>query len=546
MRPPEPVKFDELAPRRTTPLHQWRRSKLEFAAAALPVLVVLSLYVWRPLKLGFYSDDWLTFLHPEPGTLRALSDLLSLYQNRPVSGLLAWLAQLATDWDPARAQAVNVALLVISAIPLGWLTYTLGRSLTGRHDARLWGASVAATAYLVFPWTLGFSAWVTAAISAAPATFLFCLAACLLVGPNRDRLSTQVLATLLMGGSFLTYESFYGQFIFVLILAAVTTPVRKLNWVALRPALLLSIMNVACFAYNRLASGNRKSFSDSWYQTFLYGYFHTVWPNFLRSVRGVGPIVVACLIVVLSSGLVLLARTIGPWRTVLAVLAILSGIYAAGVLYAMAGYGLITVGIFARVTVILSCYGALLLGLLGTASAARLDNERWLARSQIVASVALLTAFGIASSYRLVAWAQSWDVQQEILLQFPHDAKALASPDVGFLYVGPLGPADVPIASAPWEIPGTIAYAIFKGSPSDARRLMADVWSGAGGRWLADSPNWSTSFDGATLSQHLCGNPAVTFSIAAKELWVWRVGKPQLEQAPKGLHVGCDDPSAPN
>ncbi len=542
----EPVTAEAPDPRLGTPLHGWRRSKLTVAAAALPVLAVLLLYIWRPLKLGFYSDDWMAFLHPDFDALRVWSELLSMYQNRPVMALVAWLAQLAIGGDPAWAQAVNVLLLIVSAIPLGWLTYTLSGSLTERNDARLWGAGLAAAAYLAFPWTLGFSAWATAAVSAAPAIFFFCLAACLLVGPNGERLSIQLLACPLMGASFLAYESFYGQFIFVLALAAAMRPVGGLSWMMLRPVLLLSIVNAACFIYNRLADGIRKSFSESWYQTFLYGYFHAFWPNFLRSFREVAPIVVPCLIVVLSFGLLLLTRAIGPWRTVLAVFAILAGICAAGVLYAMAGYSLVTVGIFARVTVILSCYGALLLGLLGAASAARRDNERWLARSQIVASVVLLAAFGIASSYRLVDWARSWDVQQEVLRQFPHDTKSLISSELAFLYVGPLGPPDVPIATTPWEIPGTIAYAIFKDSPSAGRRLMADIWSGPGRRWLADIPGWSTSFDGETVSQRRCDNPAIVFSLIAKELWVWRVGKPQLEQASKGFHVGCEDPAAPN
>ncbi|HEY4405316.1 MAG TPA: hypothetical protein VGN55_11790, partial [Xanthobacteraceae bacterium] len=205
------------------------------AAAALPVLVVLFLYIRRPLTLGFYSDDWRVFLHPEPRSARAWFDLLIMYQNRPMSGLTGWLAQFVSGGDPAWAQGVNTVLMIISALPLAWFTYRLAGSLTRRHDARLWGAGITAAAYLAFPWTLGFSAWATAALSIAPAAFLFFLAACLLAGPDADRLPTQLLACLLMAGSFLTYESFYGQFIFVLALVAVAQPARELNWMMLQP-----------------------------------------------------------------------------------------------------------------------------------------------------------------------------------------------------------------------------------------------------------------------------------------------------------------------
>jgi len=375
---------------REIPVRVCGHSSLAYAAAALPVLVFLLLYVWRPLKLGFYIDDWLILLHPRPGSLAAWSDVLALYQNRPASAVVVWLAQLVIGWDPARAQVVNAVLLMVSAIAVASLTYTLAASLTDRHCARLWGAGLGAAAYLAFPWTLGYSAWATAAMAAAPATVLFCAAAGLLVGPAGERLSVQILACLLMGASFLVYEPFYGQFIFVLALAAVIRPARAPSWVMVRPALLLAVVNIGCFIYNRWAEGNRKSFSMYWVRTFLDGYYHYFWPNLLRSFREVAPIIAVCLIVAMSVGVVFLARVIGRQRAVLAVLAILAGIYAAGLLYAFAGYPLITVGGSARATVVLSLYGALLLGLLGAASAAHRANVRWLARSQIAASVNVL------------------------------------------------------------------------------------------------------------------------------------------------------------
>src|ERR1019366_5529566 len=154
-------------------------------------------------------------------------------------------------------------------------------------------------------------------------------------------------------------------------------------------------------------------------------YYYYFWPNLLRSFRETAPIIATGMITALVFGFILLGRAIGPRQAVLAVLVILVGIWAGGLFYAIAGYGLVTVGIFARVTVILSCYSALLLGLLGAAAAARRNDERWLARAQIVASVVLLAAFGVATAYRLADWARSWDVQQEVLRQFPHHTKPL-------------------------------------------------------------------------------------------------------------------------
>jgi hypothetical protein len=87
---------------------------------------------------------------------------------------------------------------------------------------------------------------------------------------------------------------------------------------------------------------------------------------------------------------------------------------------------------------------------------------------------------------------------------------------------------------------------MLRDSPAAARQFMADIWSGPGRRWLADIPGWSTRFDGEMLSQRMCGNPVPVFTLAAKELWVWRAGEPRLAPAPKGFHIDCEEPGKPD
>lgn len=514
------------------------------AAVALPVLVFLLLYSWRPLKLGLYSDDWLVFLHPQPGSFVAWSDLMAAQASRPLAVAVTWLVLLVSDWLPERVQIVNVVLLAASAAAVGWLTYALAAAISKQHAARLWGAGVAASAYLAFPWTLGFCTG-TGTVGMTPATVLFCLAARLLVAPGGERLSTQIVASLLMGGSFLAYESFYGQFIIVIALATVLGSLRGSSLrVILRPALLMLAVNVACFAYNRFAAGNRKSFSGDWLQIFLYSYWNAFWPIMLKSFREVAPIIAVGLVVALGCGVALLFKTVGRPRTVLAVAAITLGILGAGLFYAMAGYGLTAVGTFARVTVVMSLYGAVLSGLASAAAVARLTGQPWLARTHILATVTLVVAFGIASAYRLVDWAGSWQTQLDVLNQLPDEAKVVPAPDRGYLYIGPLGPPVVPIAAAPWEVAGTIAYRVYQDDPALARRIMTAVWNGSGQRWVGLAPDWSIDFDGETIRQYVCGNPVPAFSLQAKELWVWTLGEPGLKMASPGFHVACKEPAA--
>jgi hypothetical protein len=513
------------------------RSSVLWAGPVLPVLVFLLLYSWRPLKLGLYSDDWLILLHPSPGTWAAWSDLIGVYQNRPISAVMGWLVQLASGWSAASVQVVGLVMLAGAAASVGWFTAVLVARVSGQQSARLWGAGVATAAYLAFPWTLGFS-WVTAALSAVPATVFFCIAAGLLALPGGEQLRRQIVACVLMAASFLTYEAFYGQFIIVIVLACSLGTLKAPS--LLRPALLLLAVNIACFANNRLAAGNRKTFSTDWLQIFLYGYGHHLWPNLLRSFHEVAPVVAMSLLVALGSGIVLLAKTVGRLNAALAIAAIAAGILGAGMFYAIAGYGLITVGIFARVTVVMSLYGAVFMGLASAAAAARLVDQPRLARAHIAATVALVVAFAIASAYRLVDWVGSWQTQLAVLEQLPAEAKTLPAPDRGYLYVGPLGPADVPIAAAPWEVAGTIAFRVYQEDPALARQIMSAAWNGPGQRWMALPPHWALDFDGETIRGYVCGNPAPVVSLQAKELWTWTLGDSQLKMAAPGFRVPCE------
>jgi hypothetical protein len=503
-----------------------QRSITTWGTLALPLIPFLSLYVWRPFGLGFYSDDWYTLMHPEPGSARAFFDLQNLYGNRPVSVLVVWPAQSFIAWNPAYAQVVNVLLTAAAAGSVGLLACALGQAGAFGRDAARFGGGVAAALFLAFPWTLGFSAWATAATAVAPATIFFCLGAFFLVGERGERLGSQLIACLIMAASFLAYESFYGQFVPILALAAALRRSRQPNWMMLRPALLLLVVNIGCVAFNRMAQGNRKSFDENWLSTFFEGYFRSAFPIVSHSFHEVRLIVVVSAILSSGIGIYFVARQIGPRRTTFVVLATLAGIYAAGALYAMAGYLLTTVGIMARVTVVMSVYGALFYGLLCAAS---IRHRGWLARWQIAASLVLLAGFGIASSLRLVDWVQSWQAQRKILEQFPLVASETEAFKGGFLFVGPHGPSEVPTATATWEISGAVAYALSRQSPAMGSRAMAAVWSGDQ-PWFADMRGWSTDWDGNRFSQTMCENSAVQYVKLADTVNIWRVGEQGFSQ----------------
>jgi hypothetical protein len=104
--------------------------------------VFLALYSWRPAFFGFYSDDWSIFLHPAPGSLTSFADYMGLYANRPVSGILSWLAESLIGWNPATAQIINMILTAAAAASIGWLVARLITAVRWPCRCRLSGLSV--------------------------------------------------------------------------------------------------------------------------------------------------------------------------------------------------------------------------------------------------------------------------------------------------------------------------------------------------------------------------------------------------------------------
>jgi hypothetical protein len=157
---------------------------------------------------------------------------------------------------------------------------------------------------------------------------------------------------------------------------------------------------------------------------------------------------------------------------------------------------------------------------------------------QISASLLLVASFAWASWLRLGEWARSWDAQLEVLHQLPAGLDKQFSSSARFLYISRAESQKIPLASAPWEISGALAYATFLRSPLAGRNTMADNWTGKSG-WFAESPGWFTSWDGETMSQGFCWNQLPIYSMKVDEIWLWEAGEQQLRQASPGFRIGC-------
>ncbi|MGL4396244.1 MAG: hypothetical protein ACRCS9_06885 [Hyphomicrobium sp.] len=508
-------------------------------AVALPVAVWLAICAEWPWRLGFFSDDWLVLMHPAPGSADAFSDVMALVSNRPASAPFIWAVQAFVDWSPVRAQIANGLAFALAALSIALLARRLALCTGVAAGGGLIAASIAGAAYLAMPSNIGIFAWNVGMMAAAPALIPFCLGMTLLLEAEGRWNARSALAMLLLLISHLSYEAFYFQEITILLLAMVLRG-RKPDLAALQTFGAVAAINVLCIAYNRLAPGYiNKSFNANWWATFTGGYGRL--DQFLATATAeYATFIAAALVATIVLGMFGLIRLIGVARAHASIGILICGIVAAGILYAMAGYGLVLEGIMARTSVCISFYMTLGLALLAVGAWHLQTRGILLHSAAIAACVLLISGLTLASRARVDEWAETWRLDATRLATLP-DAYAYNPADQRiFVLVDQTETGDIPLASAPWEIHSAIAYQVFVRSGHTDRRMMKTAWRNKEWKWFAATKGWFNRWDGKVLAQGFCSNKVELYHNSGSELLVWTLGNPQLTPAAPGWSVGCE------
>ena len=153
-----------------------------------------------PLVLGFYVDDWGMLLETaNRGGPFSLERLEYAWQTfaRPLMNLEVWVATSVLGKSPVAWHFFLLALAAVSYVMLRRLLLELG--------TRPAVATIASTAWLLFPWALGYRVW-PVCFAIRPSTIFFLAGSTSLL---RKRLWP---ALGWYAASLLTYEAFYFAF----------------------------------------------------------------------------------------------------------------------------------------------------------------------------------------------------------------------------------------------------------------------------------------------------------------------------------------------
>ena len=495
------------------------------------------LYLPRPFQLGFYHDDWSAFAAPAHATAAFSSARLrwflgpdTTYSSRPLGGAIAFLVSSVCGTSALGFQSFSILLVLLCALSLrSWLNLIL--SVFPFY--RTFAADLATIFWMSVPWMLGVTAWPIVAQSLV-AQILFTEAARLLLRQQQltPKLAAQFTITLLASG--LTYEAFYFAIFPVIVFYAIyrrglARNARQIVWLLA----LSSLAQTMLIAYNRysftIGTGTKKQFNPRWVIQFLSNLY--VLPKTLMISLGEYSNVWAVLVAVFAIGslLALLAAALGRKAPGGYLGHLLGIVTVAGVVllfsdvtYSLAGYGFTSVGIGSR---------TLFPGSLSLAAVFFALCSCWIAGTAqywkavgVLAATAVIVVTALGQRDRVAEWAQVWQREREILSVAPVEQIGRLTKDSAVVYIGPTYYKGIVIFGAEWDLTG----AIFaqdpekKGHPYDGSPVVLPFVEGYKAGW-----------DGASLLWELPGR--WERRIPVKHLYVWKLGKPVLEETSAGF-----------
>lgn len=371
----------------------------------VPVIAFIAVYLWRPLRLGFYSDDWSSLIDPlHEGSAFSFTRLSfiahKLTYSRPLQILQQYVCTSTLGRSTVAWHVLMAVLVAVSCLMLRRFLLALGTSSAV--------ATVASGVWLILPWTLGYTAWPVA--SCILLSLICFLAAC-----------TSLLRMNIWAGvawfaaSMMLYEAFYLQIAVVVVILLASPATRRRILTRAVPALV--ILQLAFVAGNRLAASM---------QPKLHKTYDASWPiNTYRSLRGMvgtladafvgNHIVAVCAVVAGALAVFASALIVRNRDRDVRMVASLFGLVLAVIVVNLAGYHFLSVGKESRTLV------APTLWMVTFAALAWPVTKRHPKFVKAVGWLAIVVCLflGVSTVMRTASWARWWTGEQKVLAAVP-------------------------------------------------------------------------------------------------------------------------------
>lgn len=402
-----------------------------------PVLfpaVWLVFYMPRIWRFGMYYGDWSDLM-----LLNPFASIWWLFNSRPVALLVSYVLPRLIGNHPAIWQALLCASMLLAAwlfykilVRIGLLLERPAEPSTGSYRV---SADAVVACWLLFPWTLGWTAWPTLLMGQLALLFFLLSTQLLLTAGTRWQVVAAAVAYALCN---LAYEPFYLAFLPFLGILFIANE-RRHFW--LKTVLFCAVQAIS-IGYNRLMAhimvdgGAAKSVNLS----ALAKLPGTVWHLFGQLVSTVpqGPrlmIWIASATATVTLGVILRGRSQVAQRYAAVLIACLVMITISVLQFGLAGYGMSGNGESGRTTIAVSFWLAILV--LVFVRACWTSTLPLVRGVSIVVMAALLVGYGAGLYHQNNLWAFAWREQVRTAESAPAAEIAKLPPNALIVYVGP-------------------------------------------------------------------------------------------------------------
>lgn len=564
---------------------------------------MIGTFAWRPFYLGYYGDDWYLWADVSQRT-EAFSverwDALNIAGNRPIlRASLFFLGSLispgihATYW-----QIVAIAFSLLSGVALFFFVRSLSALLLNVPKTAVNQASgFAAVCWCLFPWGATISFWPTGS-TAYLSLICFAFSSLLLIDYWSKGILPIIAGAFVSLLGYLAYESFYFQVIplILLLLLKRNVPINRSTFTV--GSYLIALGLAAGFNHWMRVAGAEGSRKIN--DHFIEVYFH--WPLWIgkhlgisrvavygsilllaaltaaycaRTIRSKHPlctlsfrgifslsllwIVALCPLLVLPVSMpelglgVLAALIYGCWKTFsqwnfakeqdtlsIVLLFLATELILGSLVFALGNYVMFSAGIGGRTTLAVNIWIACSFAI------GYFRLTEFPCRSVTNTVVGLLLILGLLGSLLLRGkeWANSWQIQLDVVNNPERVDLTEIKPDAHFIFVGPEQRGWVPAFENNWITGSAFAWAYGKQAKRTNREDLVhskELWTD---RWLVHRTGENQiSWDGIRLLQLSCkDSKSQIFHAQTHEVWVWKFKGGFVRQT-RPFTMRCDDGS---
>ena len=408
-----------------------------FRSLSSPYGVIILLwglcYVWRPLYLGFYSDDYIVLFVPV--TFHPSAEWwnyeLNMYPNRILCGVFSYLAVLSLGVNPAAWQTFGAVVVLVESLLFLQILQRLNGLQATKLDAKV--ITLIACLWLINPFAFGFTAWPTYMIAN------LCVVAFQLA--TLAYLSGRVFASCaLFAISCFILEAYYFQFILFLGLSWIYRDRLSVErGKVLRHLAAFSLIQVSFIVYNRLVQGGvRKSFNLDFVITRISNVIQN--PQYWWEALIPFAIGLFFMILLVRSVHKIRSQGIEPNQAMMLLVCCCAALNL--LLYLAVGYSLRPFGIASKTMIVISTLFLFMIFIVA---------HRFPRRAYGIVAV-LGVCFVPLFAQQTKAWADSWSLQQEVVRGFPADVVAREGREATVLAIAPNRVDSVLVFEEPWAL----------------------------------------------------------------------------------------------